>query len=89
MNQYSLITFPIFLCRKECEESINPNSHLATIHIVRDTNTYASNMYSHISSARGFMKLNSSAGSTSGFLKRMEIPRFIKGFVKSITFSLE
>ena len=25
---------------------------------------------------------------TSGFLKRMEIPRFMKGFVKSMTFSL-
>ena len=37
----------------------------------------------------GFMKLKSSAWWTTGFLKRMEIPRFMKGLVKSITFSLK
>ena len=35
------------------------------------------------------MKLKSSACWMSGFLKRIEIPRFIKGFVKSIAFSLK
>ena len=35
------------------------------------------------------MKLKSSASWISGFLKSIEIPRFMKGFVKSITFSLE
>lgn len=37
----------------------------------------------------GFMKLKSSAWWTTGFLKRMDIPRFMKGLVKSITFSLK
>ena len=32
--------------------------------------------------------LNSWAVWTSGFLKRMEMPRFMNGFVKSITVSL-
>ena len=41
-----------------------------------------------ISTARGFMKEKSLVGLPLGILKRMEMPRFMKGFVKSMTFSL-
>ena len=68
---------------------------------VNDTSTYAARTYlnspmlivslsliitySQISTANGFMKLNSRVGLPLGILNRIEIPRFIKGFVKSIT----
>ena len=41
--------------------------------------------YSQISTARGFMKLKSRVGFPLGILNNIEIPRFMKGFVKSIT----
>jgi 1-acyl-sn-glycerol-3-phosphate acyltransferase len=43
--------------------------------------------YSQISTASGFMKEKSLVGFPLGTLKRIEIPRFMKGFVKSITAS--
>ena len=36
--------------------------------------------YSQISMARGFMKLKSLVGFPLGILKRMEMPRFMKGW---------
>ena len=44
--------------------------------------------YNQISTARGFMNENNLVGLPLGILKRMEIPRFMKGLVKSITASL-
>ena len=43
--------------------------------------------YSQISTAKGFMKEKSLVGFPLGILKRIDIPRFMNGFVKSITAS--
>ena len=43
--------------------------------------------YSQISTANGFMNEKSLVGFPLGILKRIDIPRFINGFVKSITAS--
>ena len=40
--------------------------------------------YSQISTAKGFMKENSRVGFPLGILNKIEIPKFIKGLVKSI-----
>ena len=52
------------------------------LHQKRLTCTY------QISTARGFMKEKSLVGFPLGILKRMEMPRFMKGLVKSMTASL-
>ena len=44
--------------------------------------------YNQISTANGFMNENSLVGFPLGILKRMDMPRFMKGLVKSITASL-
>ena len=43
--------------------------------------------YSKISTASGFMKENNLVGFPLGTLKRIEMPRFMNGFVKSMTAS--
>ena len=45
--------------------------------------------YSQISTAKGFMKENSLVGFPLGILNKIEIPKFMKGLVKSMTCSLE
>ena len=52
------------------------------------SNYYYINTYNQISTASGFMKENNRVGFPLGILKRIEIPRFMKGFVKSMTSSL-
>ena len=75
--------------------------NLAITNRVNDTRTYAARTYlktllsivslgyritySQISTANGFMKLNSRVGLPLGILNNIEIPRFMNGFVKSIT----
>ena len=62
--------------------------NLATIQIVIETKTYANKMYIQISRAKGFMKLNSSVSGSAGALNKIEMPKFMKGLVKSMTVSL-
>ena len=45
------------------------------------------NTYSQISTAKGFMKENSLVGFPLGILNKIEIPKFMKGLVKSMTAS--
>ena len=44
--------------------------------------------HSQISTARGFMNEKSLVGFPLGILNKMEMPKFMKGFVKSMTASL-
>ena len=59
----------------------------ATMNSVALTRTYAATTYNQMSTASGLIKENNLVGALVGIFNSIPIPRFIKGLVKSITFS--